>query len=66
MRIAGDLPAEFPPGMFLYRSLHGNTNPSRRTYHRSKGSSPWEVSFPTVADKLDNFCATYPYLSSLT
>jgi hypothetical protein len=42
-----------------------NASPSRRIYRRSRGPSPWEVSFPKVADKLDNFCATYSYLSFL-
>ena len=49
--------------VFLYHSRQGNSSPSRRTYHRSRRPSPLDVSFPAVADKLDNFCATYSYLS---
>ena len=39
------------------------TSPSRGTYRTGRGPSPSVVSFPTVADKLDNFFATYEYLS---
>jgi hypothetical protein len=48
---------------FLHRTDRDNASPSRRICRRSKGLFPWEVSFRAVADKLDNFCATYAYLT---
>ena len=48
---------------FSLPQLSGNSSPSRRTYHRGRGPSPLDVSLLAVADKLDNFCATYSYLS---
>jgi hypothetical protein len=45
--------------------LVATTSPSRCTYRRCKGLSRWEVSFPTVAGKLDIFSATYTYPSIL-
>ena len=38
-------------------------SPSKGTYRTGRGPSPWVVSFPTVADKPDNFSATYQYQS---
>jgi hypothetical protein len=40
-------------------SKMGSVIPSTGTYQTGRGPSPWVVSFPTVADKLDNFSATY-------
>lgn len=40
-----------------------SASPSRGTYRTGSGRCPSVVSFPTVADKLDNFFATYEYLS---
>jgi hypothetical protein len=34
-------------------------SPSRRTFRKGKEPSPWALSLPSVADKRDNFCATY-------
>jgi hypothetical protein len=46
-------------------SARGDASPSRRIYRTCRARYPWEVSFPIVSGKLDNFCATYSYLSSL-
>ena len=64
------LPDKYSPRSYptpaVCRNLAQRTSPSRRTYRRGTGPSPRDVSFPTVADKLDNFCATYPYCLSST
>ncbi len=47
------------------RNHKGSTSPSRYTSHTGRGPFPWLVSFARVADKLDNFSATYSCLSLL-
>jgi len=44
-------------------SQQGSPSPSRRTYRRNRGPSPWDVSSATVGDKLGNFADTYSCLS---